>query len=45
MMKHLPTRNRAPTNPRIDKAFFAETAQKTKAINLPVRLYRGGIRM
>lgn len=44
-MSHLPTRNRAPTNKGIDKKIFRDTAEKTKAINLPVRLYRGGIRL
>ena len=28
-----------------DKRYFAYTAQRTKAINLPVRVSRGGIRL
>lgn len=34
----------APTNSRIDDAKFRRTASKTKAVNLGVRIYRGGIR-
>lgn len=37
-------KNRAPTNPAIDKKRFTRTASKVKSINLPVKSYRGGIR-
>lgn len=33
------------TNPRKDKKIFSKSAAKTKAINLPARIFRGGIRM
>lgn len=34
----------SPTNPSIDPGKFRRTASKTKAINLGVRIFRGGIR-
>lgn len=37
-------KNRAPTNARIDRKIFRNTATKVKAINLPQKIYRGGIR-
>lgn len=33
-----------PANPRIDKKMWRRTANSTKAINLGMRIYRGGIR-
>lgn len=36
---------RKKTNPRIDKKMFTRTAKSVKAINLPVRIFRGGIRL
>ncbi len=36
-------RNKA--SPKIDKAIFSRTANKTKSINLPTKIFRGGIRM
>lgn len=30
---------------RKDKKIFTRTASKTKAINLPTKIFRGGIRM
>lgn len=36
---------RFKTNPKIDKKIFRRTASKVKAINLPVKIYRGGIRL
>lgn len=36
---------RHPTNPRKDEHIFTRTAQSVKSINLPVRIYRGGIRL
>lgn len=38
-------KNRAPTNPVFDQQIFRNTAMKTKAINIPRRVYRGGIRL
>lgn len=35
---------RFKVNPRKDKKKFTNTAVKTKAINLPKKAYRGGIR-
>ena len=37
-------KNRAPTNTAIDKKIFRRTATKVKAVNLPQKIYRGGIR-
>lgn len=28
-----------------DKKFFSRTANKTKAINVPLKTYRGGVRL
>lgn len=36
---------RRKTNRKVDKKIFSKTAQNVKAINLPVKLYRGGIRL
>lgn len=36
---------RRKTNPKVDKKIFTSTAQNVKAINLPVKIYRGGIRL
>ncbi len=36
---------RFKTKPKLDKKIFSKTASKTKAINLPAKIYRGGIRM
>lgn len=36
---------RKKTNPKIDKKMFTRTARTVKAINLPVRIFRGGIRL
>lgn len=36
-------RNKA--SPKKDRAIFSRTASKTKAINLPTKIFRGGIRM
>lgn len=33
-----------PTNPSVDGSHFRRTASSTKAINLGVRIFRGGIR-
>ena len=35
---------RAETNKRVDQEHFRRTASKSKAINLGVKIYRGGIR-
>lgn len=35
---------RAETNPRVDANHFRRTAASTKAVNLGVRIFRGGIR-
>lgn len=35
---------RAPTNQNVDAAHFRRTAAHTKAVNLGVRIFRGGIR-
>ncbi len=36
---------RRKASPRKDRAIFTRTAAKTKAINLPTKIFRGGIRM
>lgn len=36
---------RRRASPKKDKAIFSRTASKTKAINLPTKVFRGGIRM
>lgn len=36
---------RRRASPRKDKKIFSKTAAKTKAINLPTKIFRGGIRM
>lgn len=36
---------RYPTNASKDSAIFTRTAQSVKSINLPVKIYRGGIRL
>lgn len=36
---------RFKTKPKVDKKIFMKTAAKTKAINLPAKIFRGGIRM
>lgn len=36
---------RHPVNPSKDKRIFTRTATKTKALNLPVVNFRGGIRL
>lgn len=36
---------RVSANPTIDKKLFSRTAAKVKSINLPKRIFRGGIRM
>lgn len=33
-----------PANPKIDRDVWNRTARYTKAINLGMRIYRGGIR-
>ena len=35
---------RGQTNPRKDKKIFKRTAQKSKAVNLGLKIYRGGTR-
>ena len=35
---------RKKANPKIDKQIFTRTASKVKAINLPQKAFRGGIR-
>ena len=37
-------KNRATTNQRVDRKIFRNTAVKVKAVNLPQKNYRGGIR-
>lgn len=37
-------KNRAPTNRKIDRRIFRNTAVKVKAVNLPQKIFRGGIR-
>ena len=37
-------RKRMKVNRKRDKPFFTRTAAKVKAINLPQKTYRGGIR-
>lgn len=37
-------KNRAPTKRNLDRRIFRNTATKVKAINLPQKAYRGGIR-
>lgn len=36
---------RFKTKPKVDKKIFTKTAAKTKSINLPAKIFRGGIRM
>lgn len=36
---------RRRVSPRKDRTIFTRTAAKTKAINLPTKIFRGGIRM
>ena len=36
---------RFKTKPKVDKKIFSRTASKTKSINLPSKIFRGGIRM
>lgn len=36
---------RAPTNRKKDKKIFTRTASKVKAINIPAKIFRGGIRL
>ena len=36
---------RFKASPKKDKAIFTRTASKTKSINLPSTIFRGGIRM
>lgn len=36
---------RAKTNPKVDKRIFANTAKKTKLINIKPKAARGGIRL
>lgn len=36
---------RKRVNRRKDRKIFSKTARKTKAINLPVKIYRGGVRL
>lgn len=36
---------RRKPNPRSDKKFFTSTASRVKSINLPVKIFRGGIRL
>ena len=36
---------RFKTKPKVDKKLFTKTASKTKSINLPAKIFRGGIRM
>lgn len=38
-------KSRAPTNRKKDKRIFTRTAAKVKKINLPGKIYRGGIRL
>lgn len=37
-------KNRAKTNKVVDRKIFRRTAAKVKAVNLPQKIYRGGIR-
>lgn len=37
-------KKRKPVNRNVDRRIFRNTASKTKAINLPSKVYRGGIR-
>lgn len=37
-------KRRRPTSKRKDKKIFTRTASKVKAVNLPDKIYRGGIR-
>lgn len=37
-------KNRAPTNRNVDRKIFRNTAVKVKAVNLPQKNFRGGIR-
>lgn len=36
---------RRQVNKSKDKRIFSKTASKTKSINLPTKIFRGGIRM
>lgn len=36
---------RRPVSKKKDKKIFSQTANKVKAVNLPVKIYRGGIRL
>lgn len=38
-------KKRAKTNRKIDKKIFSRTARTVKAVNLPTKIYRGGIRL
>lgn len=35
---------RSKANPKKDKSIFSRTALKIKSVNLPTKIYRGGIR-
>lgn len=37
-------KRRRPVNKRKDRKIFTRTASKVKAVNLPEKIYRGGIR-
>lgn len=37
-------KRRRPVNKSKDKKIFTRTASKVKAVNLPEKIYRGGIR-
>lgn len=36
---------RKPAPPTVDKEIFKRTASSTKAVNLSMRIYRGGTRL
>lgn len=36
---------RRPVSKSKDRKIFSKTASKTKSINLPTKIFRGGIRM
>ena len=38
-------KRRKVAKPAVDKKIFSRTASKVKAINLPAKIYRGGIRL
>lgn len=38
-------KSRRPASKSKDPKIFSRTASKTKAINLPTKIFRGGIRM